>query len=78
MSLFKLVVYGAVGYLVYQLFFAELPERSNRSGGKRQAAPPEMGGGGAQLTGPGRGKSETVQEPDGSRRTHTVGRGVIS
>ena len=43
MSMFKLAVYGAIGYLVYQTFFADSPtgpaaRRSHSRNGRRQAS----------------------------------------
>ena len=42
MSLFKLAAYGAIGYLVYQTFFADMPA-SGRSNGARQGSASRSG-----------------------------------
>jgi hypothetical protein len=83
MSLFKLAVYGAIGYVVYQIFVAENPMGSSGGGGGGGRAQQRQRGGRGQggssrLSGPGRGRSETVEDADGGRSTRTVGRGVTT
>ena len=85
MGLVKLAVYGALGYLAYQMFFAGessgsmgglgrtregSPSRGNRGGSQQRAGAQQMSGG-------GQGREEETQEPSGTSMRHRVGRGVI-
>jgi hypothetical protein len=81
MSLFKLAVYGALGYLAYQMFFAE-QSPSMRSAGSSRArgqsrAGSEQRSGGQRMSGGGQGRQEQTEEPSGASSSHRVGRGVI-
>jgi hypothetical protein len=91
MSLFKLAVYGGIGYLVYQVFFNDAaagmlgahPQHAGQ--GQRGQASGQSGRSGGspgrqQMSG-GRGNQGAVQrtaEPSGMSTSHQVGRGVIS
>jgi hypothetical protein len=92
MSVIKLVIYGAVGYLVYQTFFAEMPA-SRSSGGQGGGGRGSRGGqdpgqnetqgienqasSGPVFTGGGHGRTETATGNDGGTVRHNVGRGVV-
>jgi hypothetical protein len=90
MSLIKLAVYGGIGYLVYQTFFADAPiggrqggqARGTRSSsGRAGTSAGRQGGssrGGEQISGGGRGAVEETHEPTGFSTQHRVGRGVVS
>lgn len=84
MSILKLAVYGGLGYLAYQMFFAELDpsqtpsRRSGQAGGEK----PRQGQHGDSrksqpMTGGGGGMNVATKEPGGASTTHRVGRGVI-
>ncbi len=91
MGLIKMAVYGALGYLAYQMFFADMPASGGGSGGggqrrgqqsrSRSAGGGAAGGGesnrGAQMTGGGEGRPEATQDKTGASMSHRVGRGVI-
>ena len=91
MSFLKLAVYGGLGYLTYQLFFAELEPRQQTQKGRSEERPPQRaeksreggqqkGGGsprGQQLTGGGDGIDVSTKERGGASTSHRVGRGVI-
>ncbi len=88
MSILKLAVYGGLGYLAYQMFFAELDpsetpsRRSGQAGGQQRGEKSRQGQqGGAPksqpMTGGGGGMNVATKEPGGASTTHRVGRGVI-
>ena len=71
MKLLKLAVYGAIGYLVYQTFFADSQARGSMRGshghnGRRQ-----------NLSESGQGREEQTEDSSGTSMKHRVGRGVI-
>ena len=78
MSLFKLAVYGGIGYCVYQTFFAEMPA-SMSAGRSRQSGPSRsrQSEGGQTMTGRGKGKNVSTEDSAGTMGTHRVGRGVV-
>ena len=90
MSLIKLAVYGGIGYLVYQTFFAEAPAGGRQGGASRGTRSASGRGGtsggrqggssgsGEQISGGGRGAVEETHEPTGFSTKHRVGRGVVS
>ncbi len=90
MSIIKLAVYGGIGYLVYQTFFAEASaggRQGSQSRGTRSSSSRDgtSGGrqsdssrGGQQMSGRGRGAVEETHEPNGFATQHRVGRGVVS
>jgi hypothetical protein len=89
MSLFKLAVYGGIGYLVYQVFFNDAASGmlgAHPMGGQGQRGGQSRQSGGGESTGQqrmsgGRGNQGAVQrtaEPSGMSTSHQVGRGVIS
>jgi hypothetical protein len=74
MSMFKLAVYGAIGYLVYQTFFAEsaggsASRRSHGHNGSRQ--------GSHRPSVADQGRVEETEDSTGTSVKHRVGRGVI-
>ena len=84
MSLLKLAVYGGLGYLAYQMFFAELEpsERLQRRSGQQRGQKSRQGQQvfsprGPQMTGGGEGIDVSTKERGGASTTHRVGRGVI-
>ena len=86
MSLFKLAVYGGIGYCIYQTFFAEMPasvetggsRRSGSSrGGQRSQRSGEGSSGTKAMTGRGKGKGGISHDSDGAASRHSVGRGVV-
>ena len=88
MSILKLAVYGGLGYLAYQMFFAELDpsetpsRRSGQAGGKPRGDQSRQGQQGAgrksqAMTGGGGGMNVATKEPGGASTTHRVGRGVV-
>lgn len=88
MSMLKLAVYGGLGYLAYQLFFAELEPVQKSQGGTGQKKVPQRGeqsrqgqpGGsrkGQRMTGGGGGMNVATKEPGGASTMHRVGRGVV-
>lgn len=88
MSIIKLAVYGAIGYLIYQTFFAEgagmqMASRGQSGGGSRGGGGSMgMGGsqdhsiGGTRMTGGGTGRTEQTEDASGAAVSHRVGRGV--
>jgi hypothetical protein len=85
MSLFKLAIYGGIGYLVYQAFFTDMPRSGTARGGSRQSSgrggSSRQGGGregGQQMSGSREGMSVATEEPSGASTRHQVGRGVVS
>jgi hypothetical protein len=74
MSMFKLAVYGAIGYLVYQTFFADSPtgagsRRLHGHNDRRQASHrPSVAD---------QGRVEETEDSSGTSVKHRVGRGVI-
>lgn len=83
MSLFKLAVYGGIGYLVYQALFADVPRsgmsrRASRQSGDQGESTWQRNtrAGGQQMSGRGQGKSVATEEPSGASTTYQVGRGV--
>lgn len=89
MSIIKLAVYGAIGYLIYQTFFAEgagmqRASRGQSGGGSRGGGgggSMEMGSqdhsmGGTRMTGGGAGRTEQTEDASGAAVSHRVGRGV--
>ena len=82
MSLFKLAIYGGIGYLVYQTFFADMPEPGTQRGADSSSGRenPQQRGRRARRA-DGRFSGGTVaktEDPTGASTTHHVGRGVIS
>jgi hypothetical protein len=88
MSLFKLAVYGGIGYLVYQMFFSDTAGGGDRMGlrrgsregdeadqGDRRGEQRFSGGGGRSDRGQ---QSERTEEPSGMSSGHRVGRGVVT
>ena len=74
MSMFKLAVYGAIGYLVYQTFFADsspgsASRRSQDHNGRRQ--------GSHRPSVADQGRVEQTEDSSGTSVKHRVGRGVI-
>jgi hypothetical protein len=83
MSLFKLAVYGGIGYLVYQMFFSDAASgmRQGRGDYSRQGGLGDEGDRGQQrFSGGGgeRGQAERTEEPSGMSSSHRVGRGVVT
>jgi hypothetical protein len=81
MSLFKLAVYGGIGYLVYQMFFSDAAGgmRQVRGEHSRQGARDDEGNRGQQRFGVGeREQAERTEEPGGMSSSHRVGRGVVT
>ncbi len=87
MGLIKLAVYGGIGYLVYQMFFADMPAGSSRpqQGRPRGGQAPE---GAAENRGPvaasnpltgsdPQGMEVATKDPSGTTTKHRVGRGVV-
>ena len=84
MSLFKLAVYGGIGYLVYQMFFSDAAGgmRQGRGEHSREGNRSDQGdrgqqrfsGGGGRREGP----TERTEEPSGMSASHRVGRGVVT
>ena len=86
MSLFKLAVYGGIGYLVYQMFFSDAAAgmRQGQGGYSRQGGQGrrsgDQGNQGQQRFsgGGGEGQTERTEEPSGMSTSHRVGRGVVT
>lgn len=87
-KMIKLAAYGALGYLMYDLYqrygrsYLEQHGYISREGGDVQQrefendlSKPDEGRMGV-LTGGGRGMSEVSSEPSGMAASHIVGRGV--
>ena len=76
MSIIKLAVYGGIGYLVYQTFFANMP--ASQAAGRQDRSQEEGGSlDRSGMTGGGHGRMEETAEPTGTSARHRVGRGVI-
>ena len=71
MSLFKLAVYGGIGYLIYQNFFADAPPAETPQG-KSKTMSQQVRDRGEQ------GNRVATQDRDGGSTTHRVGRGVVT
>ena len=84
MSLFKLAVYGGIGYLVYQMFFSDAAggmRQQGRGEHSRRSGQGDQGDRGRQqqrFSGGGEGQSERTEEPSGMSSSHRVGRGVVT
>ena len=88
MGLLKLVVYGGIGYLIYQAWFSDAPaKRESESGGGGNkaagAAPqprPTMNrAASGQFSGrEARGMNVETHDGGGTSVRHKVGRGVVS
>ena len=85
MSLFKLAIYGGIGYMVYQTFFAEMPasgmQRGSAGSSRREGTPrgqQSRSSAGQFMSRGGDGTPVSTQEPSGASAQHRVGRGVVS
>src|SRR5438105_12458968 len=73
MSLIKVAIYGGIGYLVYQTFFAEMPASGTERGRSRRGESPrgsEESSGRSRMSGGGRGRTESTEEPTGASTPH--------
>lgn len=80
MSLFKLAIYGGIGYLLYQVFCNEAASGlEGAAEGRAQASRSGEGSGGGLMNDgrPGASGVERTEEPSGMSVSHHVGRGVI-
>lgn len=93
MRLLKLLVYAALGYVIYELYQGMTSEGGGGGGGRGRGG----GGGGARdqsessrlsnalnrdqgrmrMTGPGRGQLLTTEDDSGASTPHMVGRGAV-
>ena len=86
MGLFKMAVYGGIGYLIYQMLFSDMPtsrgkaSRGEMGGGEAQPNPTRGSGRSAtgQFTGRyGQGMDAETHDQTGTTVKHKVGRGVV-
>ena len=86
MRLLRLLAWGLLGYVIYELYQGMVEPRpmgSARTGGQRSARSRDLhralneDAGRMNITGIGRGASVTTEDIDGGRSRHVVGRGVV-
>ena len=87
MRLLKLMVYGLLGYMIYEMVQgmrsgAGMMNAGSDQGGRRRDSRgrfmPTEESSGQNMTGPGEGREEEVADAyTGTRTRHRVGRGVV-
>jgi len=88
MGLIKLAVYGALGYVAYQIYQGVVRESQQQTGSGGRPAPQRRAPEAPQadtarqtpqvMTGPARGVEVETHGPSGMSMSHRVGRGVVT